>query len=243
MNKSIIFITGASSDIGIQLIKSITEDCLIIGHYNTSNESLLAVSKEISNELITIQANLLKEEEIYSMLNLIEQNYGVPNKIVHLAASKFENIRFKSIEWGKFKSEIEVSLMSIVIILNRFLPKLAINKSVKLLIMISSLNLNVPPKALVQYTTVKYALLGLMKALASEYADKGITVNAVSPSMIETKFLSNINEKFVELAAASHPLKRNAVVADVIPTIKLLLSEQSDYINGTNIPITGGSIF
>lgn len=243
MNKNIIFITGASSDIGIQLIKSITEDCLIIGHYNTSNESLLAVSKEIPNELITIQANLLKEEEIYSMLNLIEQNYGVPNKIVHLAASKFENIRFKSIEWDKFKSEIEVSLMSIVIILNRFLPKLAINKSGKVVIMLSSVTLNVPPKALVQYTTVKYALLGLMKALASEYADKGITVNAVSPSMIETKFLSNINEKFVELAAASHPLKRNAVVADVIPTIKLLLSEQSDYINGTNIPITGGSIF
>ena len=83
--------------------------------------------------------------------------------------------RFKSIERAKFQAEIEVSLMSIVIILNRFLPKLAIKKSGKVVMMLSSVTLNVPPKALVQYTTVKYALLGLTKSLASEYADKGIT--------------------------------------------------------------------
>ena len=239
----IIFITGASSDIGIHLIKSIDEQCLIIAHYNSSKELLVTVSKEITNELVTVQADLSKENDIVLMLDFIEQNYGIPDKIVHLAASKFENIRFKSIERAKFQAEIEVSLMSIVIILNRFLPKLAIKKSGKVVMMLSSVTLNVPPKALVQYTTVKYALLGLTKSLASEYADKGITINAVSPSMIETKFLSNINEKFVEIAAGIHPLKRNAKVVDVIPTIKLLLSEQSDYINGINIPITGGSIF
>ena len=82
-----------------------------------------------------------------------------------------------------------------------------------------------------------------MKALASEYADKNIQINAISPSMIETKFLSDINEKFVELNAYNHPLKRNATVSDIVPIIKLLISSESDYINGTNIPITGGSVF
>ncbi len=243
MDKTIIFITGASSDLGIQLIKSITEECLIIGHYNSSNQELLALSKEIDNTLVTIQADLSSEREVYEMLSLIEEKYGIPNKIVHLAAPKFENIRFKSIQWEGFQKEIEISLKSILLILNQFLPKLAIQKNGKVLIMLSSVTLNVPPKALVQYTTVKYALLGLMKSLASEYADKGITINAVSPSMIETKFLSGINEKFVELAAAANPLKRNAKVDDVIPAMLLLLSSESNYMNGLNIPITGGSTF
>jgi len=240
---NIILITGASSDIGIQLIQSITEECIIIAHYNTTREALDEVAKISNNQIIPVQANLANEADIYSLLDFVESTYGVPNKIVHLAAPKFENIRFKSIEWANFQEDIEVSLKSIVIILNRFLPKLATQKRGKVVLMLSSVTLNVPPKALVQYTTVKYALLGLMKALASEYADKQITINAISPSMIETKFLSLINEKFVEIAAASHPLKRNAVVNDVIPTILLLLAKESDYINGVNIPITGGSLF
>ena len=61
--------------------------------------------------------------------------------------------------------------------------------------------------------------------------------------MCETKFLDNINENLVELSAYNHSLKRNAFVEDITPIIKMLISSESDYINGVNIPITGGSVF
>jgi 3-oxoacyl-[acyl-carrier protein] reductase len=101
----------------------------------------------------------------------------------------------------------------------------------------------VPPKALAHYTTTKYALLGLMKALAAEYADKHISINAVSPSMTETSFLSGLPVKLIELSAAAHPLKRNASTQDIAPIIKFLLSSDADYIGGANVPVTGGSVF
>jgi 3-oxoacyl-[acyl-carrier protein] reductase len=243
MSKNIILIIGASSDIGLNLINNIDEECLILAHYNSSEKKLIELSKNIPNKIITLKANLSSESDITNFLNTIELNYGIPNKIVHLAAPQFENIRFKDINWTSFQNDLNISLKSIVLILNRFLPKLVKEKNGKIVFMLSSVTLNIPPKALTQYTTVKYALLGLVKSLASEYADKNIQINAVSPSMIETKFLENINEKFVELNAYNHPLKRNARVEDVVPIIKMLLSNESDYINGINIPITGGSIF
>jgi 3-oxoacyl-[acyl-carrier protein] reductase len=174
---------------------------------------------------------------------MIEENYGAPNKIVHLVSPKFKNIRFKDVSWDDFQNEINISLKSLVFILKKLLPRLAKEKKGKVICVLSSVVLNIPPKSLVQYTTVKYAMLGLVRSLASEYSDKNIQINAISPSMIETKFLENINEKLVELNAYNHPLKRNAKVDDIIPIIKILLSEESDYINGVNIPITGGSIF
>jgi len=61
--------------------------------------------------------------------------------------------------------------------------------------------------------------------------------------MCETKFLDNINENLVELSAYNHSLKRNAIVEDITPIIKILISNESNYINGVNIPITGESIF
>ena len=243
MSRDVILIIGASSDIGLDLIKNINDNSLIICHYHSSGEQLLKLKSTLSNELIVLQADLSNEHEVDLFLDKVESNYGVPNKIIHLAAPKFENIRFKDILWNSFQGDIDISLKSLIIILTRFLPKLAKQKNGKVVIMLSSVVINMPPKALTQYTTVKYALLGLVKSLASEYSDKNIQINAISPSMIETKFLENINEKLIELSAYHHPLKRNAIVKDITPIIKLLISKESDYINGANIPVTGGCSF
>lgn len=240
---NIILIIGASSDIGIKLIMNLEEECLVIAHYNSSNERLLQLEGRISNKLVAVKANLASEDEIESLLNTIEVDYGVPNKIVHLAASKLENIRFKDVVWEDFEKDINISFKSLVIILKRFLPKLAKEKRGDIVVILSSCVFGVPPKALSQYTTIKYALLGLVKSLASEYADKRIRINAVSPSMIETKFLSNINEKLIEISAHNNPLKRNATPADIVPVVKFLLSDDASFVNGANIPIAGGEIF
>ena len=243
MSNNIILIIGASSDIGINLIKNIDEEALILAHYNNSNQKLLELLDKIENKIVMLKANLSKEDEIISMIDDIENKYGIPNKIIHLAAPKFEHIRFKDVKLHKFQADLEISLKSLIVILNRFLPKLAKKREGKVVCILSSVVLNIPPKALTQYTTVKYALLGLVKSLASEYADKNIQINAISPSMCETKFLDGINEKLIELNAYQNPLKRNAVVSDISPIIKMLISSESDYINGVNIPITGGSVF
>ena len=243
MSKDIILIIGASSDIGLNLIKNISDEALIIAHYNSSNGKLLELSENINNELVTLKADLSKEEETNKLISSIEKNYGTPNKIIHLAATRVENIRFKDIKWEDFEKDINITLKSAVLILNRFLPKLSKEKRGKVVLMLSSYVLGVPPKALSHYTTIKYAMLGLVKSLASEYSEKNIQINAISPSMVETKFLGNINEKLVELSSYNHPLKRNAIVEDITPIIKMLISNESDYINGVNIPITGGSVF
>jgi 3-oxoacyl-[acyl-carrier protein] reductase len=241
--RNIILIIGASSDIGIDLIMNLEEECLVIAHYNSSNEKLLQLEGRISNKLETVKANLASEDEIENLLNKIESDYGVPNKIIHLAASKLENIRFKDVVWEDFEKGIKISFKSLVIILKRFLPKLAKEKGGNVVVILSSSIFGVPPKFLSHYTTIKYALLGLVKSLASEYADKRIRINAVSPSMIETKFLSNINEKSIEISANNNPLKRNATPTDIVPVVKFLLSDEASFINGTNIPITAGEVF
>ena len=58
--------------------------------------------------------------------------------------------------------------------------------------------------------------------------------------MMETKFLQNIDERFIEMAASSARMQRNIQVKEVIPAIQFLLSEGSDYMNGVNINLSGG---
>lgn len=240
---SITLIIGASSDVGLNLIKKMDTGTRVLAHYSRSGATLKEVAATCAADVVLLQADLSVEAQVLSLLDTIEADYGIPDKIVCLAAALVENIRFKDVEWSDFEKGINISLKATVLVLNRLLPKMAKAKKGKVVLILSSYVLGVPPKALAHYTTIKYALLGLMKSLASEYSARNIQVNAVSPSMIDTKFLNTINEKFVELNAYNHPLKRNAQVDDVTPVIKMLLSSDADYINGVNIPITGGSIF
>jgi 3-oxoacyl-[acyl-carrier protein] reductase len=238
-----ILITGASSDIGQEVIRGLDAGDRVLAHYNRSEAALMALAKEVVAEIVPLQSDLSSDDDVQALLDRISGDFGCPDAIACLAAAPVANIRFKDIEWGDFQRDIDISLKSSVQILNRFLPIMAKARQGKVVMMLTSYVIGVPPTALSHYTTVKYAVLGLMKALAAEYATRNIQINAVSPSMVDTKFLAKINEKMVEMNAHNHPLKRNGQVRDVAPIIRMLLSHDSDFMTGLNVPITGGSVF
>ena len=131
-----------------------------------------------------------------------------------------------------------VNLIDILKPVNKDMKK---DKYGRLLFMETSYVLGCPPRNVTAYTMVKSSLLALMKSLAIEYAQFGITANAVAASMIETNFLKDTSHLIVEMSAEANPMKRNAKVDDIVPAMMFLLSEESRYITGVTLPITGGS--
>ena len=242
MSEKILLITGASSDIGVNLINKVSKDFdYIIAHHNKDEKELLNIKEKLKDKLILVKGNFIDEQDTYQFVERVKATGKVPTHIVHLPAGKCENLKFNKISWEKFQTDINISLRSLVIVLNTFLPQMAKNKEGKVVVMLSSYTTNIPPKYLASYVTSKYALLGLVKALANEYANKGIKINGISPSMIETKFLENIPELIVKQNAMNSSTGKNLTVDDVIPTIKFLLSEESNSITGQNIAITNGN--
>lgn len=237
----VLLVMGASSDMGAELIKAVhTEYEAILAHYNNSKSLIEELKSEIGDKLIPIQANFLDENETNTFVQKILNTGYQPDHIVHFPAIKAVPKKFIKDDWESFEKSLKVALRSIVIVLNAFIPVMAKQKYGKVVFMLTSYTLNVPPKYLSSYITEKYALLGFMKSLAIEYADKEIMVNAVSPEMSDTKFLNELPEIIVAQNAESSPLKRNLRVDEVIPTVQYLLSKNADRISGQNIGITGG---
>ncbi|MCE3038661.1 SDR family oxidoreductase [Helicobacter anatolicus] len=236
--KDRILIIGASSDLGRELIEKIkNENTEIIAHFYRK-----PIEKE--NGILPLCCDLSDIVEVEKFIGQV-LDIGLPNKMVFLAAERVKNIRFKDLNWNDFSLHLHIGLRAYFLILQAILPKLSKDKekSKKVVFMLSSCVLNMPPLAMSAYVSAKYALLGLMKSLVSEYRNANIQINAISPSMIETSFLEHIDPKIVELNAYNHPLKRNAIPQDIVPWIEMLLSEKSDYLNGVNLPITGGENF
>jgi 3-oxoacyl-[acyl-carrier protein] reductase len=194
-----------------------------------------------------VQADLGTREGADSLVAWLRAKDLLPHRIVHLPALRLRYQRPKGLDVKRFETDMSVQVQSLMVIAGACLPGMAArcaNDSAmpngKLVGVCSSVVLGVPPRYTVPYTTVKYAQLGLLKALAADYAGQRVNINIVSPSMIATQFLTELPAKAVEMAAARHPMGRNALPSDVIPTIEHLLSPASDFLTGVNIPITGG---
>lgn len=241
MSNKYVLIVGASSGMGCEVIREMADnDTIFLAHYFSNKESLDALQLEISSKIIPIGANLDSEAGIDRLIDLIALKCDCPGKIIFIAAPGLTLTRFKDLEWGYFKMQMDMQLLTAFKVLQRFLPPMAQSKQGRIVFMLSSYTQGVPPSAMAHYVTAKYAMLGLMKSLSAEYASKNICINAVSPSMVETNFISTIPEKVVEFAAQKHPQKRNGKPADIAPVVKFLLSDEARFITGENIFVTGG---
>lgn len=239
--KKILLVTGASSDIGGELIRRTAGNYeMVLAHYCHGREALEKRKEELGDRLALLQADFTDMLSVEGMIREIEGMGLVPDHIVHLPAKKVGAQRFHKTEAEDYMEGFMTSVLSIVLILKRFIPQMARQKYGKILFMLTSFTLNAPPKYQAPYITAKYALLGLMRDIAREYAEKGVMVNGVSPDMMETKFLSEMPEAVVRQNASHSPLGRNLTVEDVVPAFEYLLSDGAGAVMGQNLGVTGG---
>ncbi len=244
MEKLVYLILGASSDVGLAFLDKLNKkevETVVYAHYATNNEKLVEKSKAWTHlTLHYIKADLSLEADVKSLIESLKMDEVFPTHIVHLAALPFQYMKLKNWDEQMVKKEMDISLYSFAGICKEFLPLMAKNKFGRVLVMLSSYTIGVPPKFMSDYITVKYALLGFVKAMAAEYGEKGICINAISPNMMETKFLKGIDDRVVKMTAANSTLKRNVSLEEVSESMCYLLSAENSYMNGVNLNLSGG---
>ncbi|MGB7281764.1 MAG: SDR family oxidoreductase [Candidatus Acidiferrum sp.] len=245
MPGSVTLVTGASADIGLSLIRRLLlsePGSLILAHHHQGGERLAALQAEMGPNCIqSIQADFSQNDAARRMAQHILNTVGPPNKFVHLPALKLVYERFPASDWTRFQQDLNVQLLSAVSLLQQFLPRMSKLQHGRVVFLTSTVTRGLPPKYMAPYTVAKYAQLGLVKALAAEYASTNVTVNAVSPTMVETRFLDEVPSVATRMSASANPKGRNATPEDIIGAIEFLLSERAGFITGIEMVIAGGA--
>jgi 3-oxoacyl-[acyl-carrier protein] reductase len=239
----LLFVTGASSDLGGTLIRSVLSKApstRVIAHSHTGGARIAALVDEFGDRIYPLTSDLSDTSQVEAMASEIIAKFGCPSQMVHLPALRLKYERLSKFDLAHFRKDMAIQVEAPFILLKTFAPRMSKLPTAKIVFVLSSVTRNLPPKFMSMYSVVKYAQLGLMRAVAAEYAATGLTVNGVSPSMIETQFIGEIGDVAVRMSAASNPKGRNARPEDVIGAIEWFLSAAAGYVTGTDLAVTGG---
>ncbi|HEV2165714.1 MAG TPA: SDR family NAD(P)-dependent oxidoreductase [Thermoplasmata archaeon] len=92
------------------------------------------------------------------------------------------------------------------------------------------------------YVAAKHAIIGLTKAAAIDYGDRGVRVNVVAPGPIDTERLQAAPEEYRERARSAVPLRRLGQPEEVGELVLWLSSDRARFVTGATIPVDGGRL-
>lgn len=108
------------------------------------------------------------------------------------------------------------------------------------IIIISSVNGQKGMYGQTNYSAAKAGVHGFSMALAQEVANKGVTVNTVSPGYVETRMTEAVPEDIRNTIVAGIPLGQMARPTEIAHAVAFLSADESGYITGINLPVNGG---
>jgi 3-oxoacyl-[acyl-carrier protein] reductase len=160
---------------------------------------------------------------------------------VNNAGPKISSAPFDRLGWSDMSSAYAAIVGSVFTVTQATLPHLKKSRG-RIVNVLTSAALQRTAYHWLPYVSAKSALLALSKNLAQELGPSGITVNMVSPSMVDTDLVAGTPDRVRQMLVSRTPLRRLATVDDVAGAILLLVSPYARFITGENLLVTGGDV-
>jgi NAD(P)-dependent dehydrogenase (short-subunit alcohol dehydrogenase family) len=241
----VIVVTGASSGIGQNVCVELGELGAIVVGIGRDESKLNLTSKlmKTSKQKMFIKADLTIASDLSHIVNVVRNSFSQVDGLVHCAGIS-STILIKSISEKKVKNHFDINVFAPLALTREFLDRkvklLGVNSRI---IFISSVMDGHGATGKTLYGMTKGAIFAGVKSLAIELADKGIRVNSVSPSVINSPLSHSSyymsNPETLKRVKEMHPLGIGSP-EDVSFAIIYLLSEASKWVTGTNLIIDGG---
>jgi 3-oxoacyl-[acyl-carrier protein] reductase len=240
----IAIVTGASKGIGAEIAKQLAAaGAAVVVNYSSSKKGADNVVAEIESgggKAIAVQANMAKKAEIENLFAETKRAFGRLDILVNNAGI-YEFSPLEGITEEHFHKHFDLNVLGLI-----FASKEAtrnFDSAGGSIINISSVASTTAPANTSVYSATKAAVDAVTRSLAKELGPRKIRVNAINPGMVETEGVhaAGIMESdFRKEIETKTPLGRIGQSEDIAPAVVFLASEDSAWITGETMKVSGG---
>ena len=242
LNGRIALITGADSGIGRAVaIAFAREGADVLVSYLCEDQEAQETAhwvEKAGRRALSVAGDVADPAHCRELVNRAVNDFGGLDILVNNAAFQATHESIEEITDEEWDHTFRTNIYSMFYLVKAAVPHL---KSGSAIINTASINSKSPSPELLAYATTKGAIANFTAGLAQLLAEKGIRVNCVAPGPIWTPLIpSTMPPEKVANFGENTPLKRPGQPAELAPAYVLLASQESSYISGALIPVTGG---
>ncbi len=233
-------VTGAARGLGRAISQRLAEDGINLSLWDLNlegAEETAAMLREMGVEAIACRVDTSSAADVAAAVDRTHEALGDIAILVNNAAlSPF--CRFEDLTEEAWDRLMAINLKGPFLCCKAVIPDME-QAGWGRIINISSSSAQTGASRMAHYVASKGGVIGLTKALALEYAERGITVNNVPPNFIDTE---GLREAPVDVPAFAQttPMKRTGKPRNIAAAVAFLASEDADYITGLTLGVNGG---
>ena len=249
----VALITGGGEGIGKAVARAFAaqlKQVIICGRRPNVLEATVKELSSTGGNVLAIPCDVTHKEEVEDMVRQIMAAYGRLDILVNNAGVSGRT-PIEDPDDTKWREILEVNLTGTYLCSKVVIPHMIKRKGGRI-VSLSSVLGQFGVAGYVAYCTAKHGLLGFTKSLALEVADRGVTVNAICPTWVDTAMarqgieetaavIGMTPDAFREQAIEAIPIKRMAEADEIASLAVFLCSKEAGAITGQALNVCGGT--
>jgi 2-dehydro-3-deoxy-L-rhamnonate dehydrogenase (NAD+) len=234
----VAIITGGASGIGLAIAKKLHGEGARVVLVDLNPLALTSVSMPVGE--IAYACDVTNEDQVKAAINWVAERFGRIDVLVNSAGVTGKtNIKSHEVELGDFRFVFEVNVVGSFLTSRAVLPHM-LKQHYGRILHIASIAGKEGNAGMLAYSASKAAVIGMAKAQGKEYAETGITVNALAPAVIRTAMVDALPEEQVKYMTDKIPMKRCGTLEEIAHLAAFIVSPGASFTTGFTFDMTGG---
>jgi 3-oxoacyl-[acyl-carrier protein] reductase len=237
----VAIITGGTRGIGAAIAEALAQrgvNVVIASRNAEEAREKATILSALGIKATGVKLDVSKSDEVATVFEEIRKEYQRIDILINNAGITKDGLllRMKEEAWD---TVIDINLKGLFLCTREVLKDMVSQKYGRIVSLTSvAAFMGNPGQA--NYAASKAGIVGFTKTVAKEYANRGITVNAVAPGFIETAMTDVLKENIKDEMKKLIPMGRFGSVEDIARAVVFLASPESEYITGQVIHVNGG---
>jgi NAD(P)-dependent dehydrogenase (short-subunit alcohol dehydrogenase family) len=234
-------VTGAAAGIGRAYAHRLAaEGAVVVVLDRADGAPVVAEIEAAGGKAVAVRADLTDPAAVAAASTEVTQTVGTVSILVNNAGI-YPNEPFEGMAFESWRTMFSVNVDSMFHAVQAFAPGMRAQGWGRIVCMTSNaVNLVIP--GFTHYIASKMAVIGLVRGLATELADAGITVNAVGPSLVRTATTEAGPAVFFDVVPQMQAIKRVQLPEDLVGVVSFLASDDAAFITGQTFWVDGGLV-
>jgi len=237
----VAIVTGGARGIGFAVASKLIERGARVCLLDLSAEALAASAAKLpSARVMTQAADVADERSVAAAVAAVVQRWSRVDVLVQAAGITGKtNLTTEAVDPANFDLVLRINLRGIFLVCRAVLPIMR-EQGYGRILNVASVAGKDGNAGMLAYSASKAAVIGLTKVIGKEYAESGVTCNALAPAVVRTEMVAAMPDAQVKYMTDKIPMRRTGELSEVADLICFVVSPACSFTTGFCFDATGG---